>query len=91
MDIPFITYNRKHKNNEYFVEIDNFQAGYLSAKHMIEQGHTSIAWVGGNLTVSTFNNRFLGFLQAMEDYKLPLPNNIFLIPTLLKSDITSLL
>ncbi|TWD98542.1 LacI family transcriptional regulator [Neobacillus bataviensis] len=72
MDIPFITYNRKHKKNENFVEIDNFEAGYLSAKHMIELGHKSIAWVGGPLTVSSFNNRFLGFLQAMKDYKLPL-------------------
>ena len=72
MDIPFITYNRKHKNNEYFVEIDNFEAGYLAAKHMIEQGHTTIAWVGGPLTVSTFNNRYLGFLQAMKDYNLSL-------------------
>ncbi|MFC5590123.1 LacI family DNA-binding transcriptional regulator [Sporosarcina soli] len=71
MDIPFITYNRKHKNNDYFVEIDNFKAGYLAAQHVIEQGHTAIAWVGGHLTVSTFNNRYLGFLQAMEDYKIP--------------------
>jgi DNA-binding LacI/PurR family transcriptional regulator len=82
MDIPFITYNRKHKNNEYFVEIDNFKAGYLSAKHMIEQGHTSIAWVGGTLTVSTFNNRYLGFLQGLEDYQLQIPEqHIFHIDT----------
>lgn len=81
MDIPFITYNRKHKNNDYFVEIDNFKAGYLSAQHVIEQGHTAIAWVGGPLTVSTFNNRYLGFLQAMEDYKIP-----FTKPYLINTD-----
>ncbi|MDN3014599.1 LacI family DNA-binding transcriptional regulator [Paenibacillus sp. BSR1-1] len=72
MDIPFITYNRKHKKNENFVEIDNFQAGYLSAQHMIELGHKTIAWVGGPLTVSSFNNRYSGFLQAIKDYNLPL-------------------
>ncbi|MGG1676717.1 LacI family DNA-binding transcriptional regulator [Neobacillus sp. NRS-1170] len=71
LDIPFITYNRKHKKNENFVEIDNFEAGYLSAKHMIELGHKTIAWVGGPLTVSTFNNRYSGFLQAIIDYNLP--------------------
>ena len=81
MDIPFITYNRKHKNNDYFVEIDNFKAGYLAAQHVIEQGHTAIAWVGGPLTVSTFNNRYLGFLQAMEDYKIP-----FTKPYLINTD-----
>ncbi len=67
MNIPFITYNRKHKNNEHFVEIDNFEAGYLAAQHVINLGHKRIAWVGGPLTVSTFNNRYLGFLQAMRD------------------------
>lgn len=70
MNIPFITYNRKHKNNEYFVEIDNFQAGYLAVKHMVELGHTRIAWVGGPLSVSTFHNRYLGYKKAVEDFKL---------------------
>jgi len=70
MDIPFITYNRKHKNDRHFVEIDNFEAGYLSAKHLIELGHTNIAWVGGPLTTSTFNNRYEGFLKALKDYQI---------------------
>ena len=88
MDIPFITYNRKHKNNEYFVEIDNFHAGYLSAKHMIELGHEAIAWVGGTLNVSTFNNRYLGFLQALQDYKLPLQEQYIINTDTSKQDIT---
>ncbi|WP_163100170.1 LacI family DNA-binding transcriptional regulator [Peribacillus alkalitolerans] len=88
MDIPFITYNRKHKNNENFVEIDNFEAGYLSAKNMIELGHKTIAWVGGPLTVSTFNNRYLGFLQAMKDYKLPLSEQYIFNTDTSKQDIS---
>lgn len=72
MNIPFITYNRKHKKNEQFVEIDNFEAGYLSAKHLIDQQHTRLAWVGGPLTVSTFKHRYEGFLKACEDYKVEL-------------------
>ncbi|KOS60563.1 LacI family DNA-binding transcriptional regulator [Lysinibacillus agricola] len=75
MNIPFITYNRKHKNNEYFVEIDNFEAGYLAAKHIIELGHKQLAWVGGPLTVSTFNNRFLGFMQALQDAKIEIKDS----------------
>lgn len=72
MDIPFITYNRKHKQNKHFVEIDNYEAGYLSVKYIIEQGHQKIAWVGGPLSVSTFNNRYLGFLKAMKDFNFPI-------------------
>ncbi|RID82534.1 LacI family transcriptional regulator [Peribacillus asahii] len=88
MDIPFITYNRKHKNNENFVEIDNFEAGYLSAKHIIELGHKTIAWVGGPLTVSTFNNRYFGFLQAMKDYKVPVSEQYIFNTDTSKQDIT---
>ncbi|MEK4924434.1 LacI family DNA-binding transcriptional regulator [Cytobacillus sp. FSL R5-0569] len=65
MDIPFITYNRKHINNKHFVEIDNFQAGILSARHMLELGHKQIAWIGGPSTVSTFKNRYDGFVEGM--------------------------
>lgn len=72
MNIPFITYNRKHKKNEQFVEIDNFQAGYLSAKHLIEQQHKKIAWIGGPLKVSTFKYRYEGFLKACEDHGMEL-------------------
>lgn len=73
MNIPFITYNRKHKKNEQFVEIDNVEAGYLSAKHLIEQKHTQLAWIGGPLSVSTFKYRYEGFLKACKDYGIELP------------------
>lgn len=73
MNIPFITYNRKHKREKHFVEIDNFKAGYLSAQHLIELGHRNIGWVGGPLTVSTFHNRYHGFLKALEDYNIKIP------------------
>lgn len=78
MNVPFITYNRKHQNNEYFVEIDNYEAGYLSAKHMIDQGHELIAWVGGPQNFSTFYHRFQGFSQALKDVRIGLnPEYIF--------------
>lgn len=88
LQIPFITYNRKHQNNEYFVEIDNYQAGYLSAKHIIEQGHKHIAWVGGPLNVSTFNNRYLGFIQAIQDFQIHLPEEYIIITDTTKQSIS---
>lgn len=74
MNIPFITYNRKHKNNDHFVEIDNFEAGYLSVKHLVDLNHKKISWVGGPLSVSTFKHRYEGFLQACEDFQLEIDN-----------------
>lgn len=74
MQTPFITYNRKHSFNEQFVEIDNYQAGYLAAKHLIDLGHRSIAWIGGTLSVSTYKNRFQGFMDSLKDHDIENPN-----------------
>lgn len=88
MNVPFITYNRKHKKNKHFVEIDNFKAGYLSAQHLIELGHRHIAWVSGPLTVSTFNNRYHGFLNALKDYKIKVPEEHIIHTDTSKDDVT---
>lgn len=76
MNLPFITYNRKHKKNKHFVEIDNYKAGYLSAQHLIELGHRNIGWIGGPLSVSTFHDRYCGFVKALEDYGIKLREEI---------------
>lgn len=67
LDIPFITFNRKYKSNENFVEIDNERAGYLAAKTLLDLGHIRIAYLGGHLTVSTFANRFHGASRLLGD------------------------
>lgn len=88
MDIPFITFNRKHKSNEYFVEIDNHEAGYIAAKHLIDLGHKIIAWVGGPLSISTFNNRYVGFVKLINDYKLSLPKRYIFNTDTSKQDVS---
>lgn len=61
LNIPFITFNRKHRNNDLFVEIDNYEAAKIASTHLAKLGHQRIAYIGGPLTVSTFNNRYEGF------------------------------
>ena len=72
LNIPFTTYNRKHNQQRFFVEIDNEQAGYLAAKHLLELGHKKIAWIGGSQEVSTYANRFLGVQRAFKEANIPL-------------------
>ena len=76
--IPFVLFNRKHGSNEYFVEMDNEQAGEIATRHLLELGHKNISWVGGPLNMSTFKGRYNGYLKALGESALKLePEKIF--------------
>lgn len=81
-NIPFITFNRKHKSNKNFVAIDDGQAGYLAHKHLMELGHEDIYWVGGPMAISTFKGRYEGFVKAGEEVGKDIaPSHVFLTDT----------
>lgn len=87
LNLPFITYNRKHKSNENFVEIDNYHAGELSFQHMRDLEHEHIAWIGGKLNVTTFKNRFEGFVSAMNTSNHKINSQYIVHNVVSKSDI----
>ncbi|AEC16150.1 LacI family DNA-binding transcriptional regulator [Gallibacterium anatis] len=70
LDIPFISFNRKHEYAGNFVEIDNTLAGQQALEHLIDYGHRDILWIGATDIVSTFRNRLMGFKIAYEKFKL---------------------
>lgn len=63
--IPFVMFNRRHQAGGNFVEIDNEQAGALATNHLLELGHSKIAWIGGPTNCSTFHGRLLGYKKAL--------------------------
>ncbi|MGY0692408.1 LacI family DNA-binding transcriptional regulator [Virgibacillus sp. FSP13] len=65
LDVPFIMFNRKHKEPGHFVEMDNVQAGRLAADHLINLNHREIVWVGGPTNMTTFSGRLEGFKQSL--------------------------
>ncbi len=87
LNLPFITYNRKHKSNENFVEIDNFHAGELSFQHMKELEHQYIGWIGGQLNVTTFKNRYEGFLSATKKANHEINSQYLINDVISKADI----
>lgn len=56
-----------------FLTSDNFQGGYLAARHLIELGHTRIAILSGGHHLSTHHDRREGFLGALSTYHIDLP------------------
>ncbi|MCB0670041.1 MAG: LacI family DNA-binding transcriptional regulator [Saprospiraceae bacterium] len=60
------------------VVIDNYQAGYDATTHLIEQGCTRLAHLGGSLKQGLYKERLRGFRQALEDHNLVLNPNYIL-------------
>lgn len=71
LNVPYIMFNRRHKNGGNFVEIDNYQAGYIGTEYLVSKGHSNIYFFSGELEKSTFLGRFNGFKQALMDYGIP--------------------
>lgn len=70
LGIPYMMFNRKHKNGGNFVEIDNYQAGYLGAQYLVSKDHTDIHFFSGELEKSTFLNRYKGFCEALDELNI---------------------
>lgn len=56
-----------------FIDVDNEQGLYLATKHVIELGHTHIAHMSGDENQPSFAARRAGFLRAMQETGLPVP------------------
>lgn len=68
------------------VTIDDFKAGYLATKQLIEQGCKKIAHISGNLDVEIYKNRHDGYIKALKEENLDIEPN-YIIST--KSNIES--
>lgn len=91
LKIPFIMFNRKHKDSGNFIEIDNIQAGKIATNHLLELNHTDIAWIGGSIETTTFHGRLEGFKLAYEERNLKYePENIIITNTLKENIVTAI-
>lgn len=69
---PLILFDRVHeKLNVPTVTLDDFKAGYMAAKHLIDQGYKNIAYVTTIHQIGIFNDRLNGYKAALADHGLP--------------------
>jgi DNA-binding LacI/PurR family transcriptional regulator len=54
------------------VTIDHIRGAYLAVRHLIEQGHTKIAFVGGELKVPPVQMMYRGYQKALNEAKISL-------------------
>ncbi|PRO64889.1 LacI family DNA-binding transcriptional regulator [Alkalicoccus urumqiensis] len=71
---PYTRYGPILSCNEYdskasmpMVVCDQKYGGYLGTRHLIERGHTKIAYAGGADRIELTRDRFTGFEQAMKE------------------------
>lgn len=55
-----------------FVCVDTKKGIYAATKHLIEQGHTDISYVGTKRSIAEGVERYAGFAQAMKEANLPI-------------------
>lgn len=69
LNMPRVLVNRNiAKYNGDSVLVDNFQAGYESALHLIGLGHRNIGFIRGPVNSSASSARYRGYCQAMDNY-----------------------
>lgn len=73
LNIPFVSYNRRHHEKLNYVELDNYKAAAMGCELLYKKKYDSIFWIGGRLDVSTFRHRYEGFCnQYLHCYQKPL-------------------
>ncbi|MCR8666829.1 LacI family transcriptional regulator [Aestuariibaculum sp. M13] len=66
--VPLIFFDRKKDiKGVSSVTIDDFKGAYLATQHLIDQGCKRIAHLSNDRSLEIFQNRFLGYKQAILD------------------------
>ncbi|MDU8923949.1 HTH-type transcriptional repressor PurR [Pasteurellaceae bacterium LIM206] len=74
--LPMVVMDWGPLNPDTDLILDNsFDGGYLAGKHLIENGHTKIAYLSAQLTKTTAKKRYEGFLKALEEAGLTMNPN----------------
>jgi DNA-binding LacI/PurR family transcriptional regulator len=78
--IPYMFFNRRPRNGGNYVVLDNLMAGWMITNHMLDLGHERIAYISGQMSLSTFYERKLGYEKAMQEANVEIdPELVFII------------
>jgi LacI family sucrose operon transcriptional repressor len=70
VDLPILTFDREIEGLPYICS-DNLKGGKLAAEHLISQGCTNLAYIGGSLELDLLSNqRYRAFAEAARSHKV---------------------
>jgi len=69
--IPIVLLDRGVNNSQWDgVFFENYQSAYSATEILIKEGHEKIGIITGDLNLKIGQDRYKGYLNAMEDYKI---------------------
>jgi LacI family transcriptional regulator len=72
--IPFVTIGRHPDARVSYVDVDNIGGARMATEFLIHLGHKRIGTITGPLNMTPAQDRLTGFLKAMGDNGLPVPD-----------------
>lgn len=70
-DMAIVELNRISSRKVDKISYDETVGAYQLTKHLVNQGHRAIAYIGGNDNFTTTRNRLNGFFQALKEADIP--------------------
>ena len=65
--IPYVLVDNQQPDAPLSVTVDNVHGGYIATRHLLELGHTQIAYLSGEACFLSSSDREAGYLQALEE------------------------
>jgi DNA-binding LacI/PurR family transcriptional regulator len=72
LEVPIVLLNNQHESDfAYSVRIDNVHGMRLITEHLLDLGHTRIAYVGDRFGLHSDEERLAGYREALNGRKIP--------------------
>jgi LacI family transcriptional regulator, galactose operon repressor len=79
--LPLVLVDRaRHDNAFCSVSVDDVLGGWLAVMHLVERGHTRIAFIGGSMELGQVRERLEGARRAWAESDLP-PDDLVVLET----------
>jgi LacI family transcriptional regulator len=89
-NVPLVFFDRVVEEIEADkIVVDDYRGGFKATEHLIKQGGTRIAHIGGPLNIKIYQDRLAGFNDAMEKAGLPVEKSMLIHNSLTRTDGTN--
>ncbi|WP_167619386.1 LacI family DNA-binding transcriptional regulator [Maribellus sediminis] len=86
-NIPLVFFDRVvEKIKAHKIIVNDFEGGYIAAKHLIDQGRKKIAMIGGPQNLRIYQNRQKGYMKALQEAKLPFDESMIIHNSLSRAE-----